>query len=146
MNSKLKYNFPIGFYNLHTDANINYQLNRLIASGGIIEDVKDIAPKIKNYVDWKQEMVKIAETSLSQGKILSAAMYYRAAEFFVPPNDPDKEVFYTKFIDLFYKAYEDAAQEKFEVPYKNSFLPGLRIHVPNLALSLFPRATRSSWL
>jgi pimeloyl-ACP methyl ester carboxylesterase len=56
--------------------------------------------------------------------VLNSAMYYRAAEFFVSPQDPDKQVLYNKFIELIYKAYEELADIKVEIPYENSYLPG----------------------
>jgi alpha-beta hydrolase superfamily lysophospholipase len=51
-------------------------------------------------------------------------MYYRAAEFFVSPHDPDKNVLYDKFIELIYKAYDELPKIKVKIPYENSYLPG----------------------
>ncbi|TFG01991.1 MAG: alpha/beta hydrolase, partial [Promethearchaeota archaeon] len=61
---------------------------------------------------------------LAESRLLNAAMYYRAAEFFVSPNDPDKHALYEKFIDLIFKVYEDLPQLKVKIPYENSYLPG----------------------
>ncbi|MFX1444569.1 MAG: alpha/beta hydrolase family protein [Promethearchaeota archaeon] len=88
-----------------------------------------MAPKIKDFDDWKRKLVSLAENALTEGRTLNAAMYYRAAEFFVAPNDPDKEPLYDKFIELFYSIYKNATDEKVKIPYENSFLPG--IHLPN---------------
>jgi len=129
MSLKIEYKFPIGYHNLHEQANINFQLNRLIMNGGRLEEIQELAPKIKDFNDWKRELVAIGEQALNDGRTLNAAMYYRAAEFFVAPNDPDKETLYDKFIELFYSIYENAVDEKVEIPYENSFLPG--IHLPN---------------
>jgi len=125
--SKMKFNFTVGHFNLHEQENINFQLNRAIRNGGRLEDIEKIAPKIKDFIDWKRELVSIAEQALSEGRILNAAMYYRAAEFFVLPNDPDKEILFDKFIELFYKVYENLANEKVEIPYENSFLPAFHL-------------------
>ncbi len=125
--SKTKYNFTVGHFNLHENDNINFQLNRAIGNGGRLEDIEKIAPKIKDFVDWKRELVSIAEQALTEGRTLNAAMYYRAAEFFVLPSDPDKEILFDKFIELFYKVYENAANEKVEIPYENSFLPAFHL-------------------
>ncbi|UCD01926.1 MAG: alpha/beta hydrolase, partial [Promethearchaeota archaeon] len=125
--SKMKFNFTVGHFNLHEQENINFQLNRAIRNGGRLEDIEKIAPKIKDFIDWKRELVSIAEQALSEGRILNAAMYYRAAEFFVLPNDPDKEILFDKFIELFYQVYENVANDKVKIPYENSFLPAFHL-------------------
>lgn len=129
MSIKQEYNFPIGYYDFHEQENINFQLNRLIANGGRFEDIQKIAPKIKDFDDWKRELIAIAEQSLSDGRDLNAAMYYRAAEFFVSPDDPDKHILYDKFIELFYSVYKNLVDDKVKIPYENSFLPA--IHLKN---------------
>ncbi|MFX1259733.1 MAG: alpha/beta hydrolase family protein, partial [Promethearchaeota archaeon] len=60
-------------------------------------------------------------------RTLNAAMYYRAAEFFVLSNDPEKEILFDKFIELFYNVYKDAVNEKVDIPYENSFLPAYHL-------------------
>ena len=123
----MEHKFIVGYYNLHDQENINFQLNRAIVNGGRLEDIKKIAPKIKDFVDWKRELVSIAEQALSEGRTFNAAMYYRAAEFFVLPGDPDKDLLYDKFTELFYEIYENAIDEKVEIPYENSFLPAFHL-------------------
>jgi pimeloyl-ACP methyl ester carboxylesterase len=123
----LKYNFPVGYYNFHEKADLNFQLNRLVANGGSIEEVQRIANSITDYADWKREMVNLAEKSYLDKDYLSSAMYFRSAEFFAAPNDPDKEMFYGKFVDLFYKAFADAKKQLVEVPYENSHLPAIHL-------------------
>ncbi|TFG06450.1 MAG: alpha/beta hydrolase, partial [Promethearchaeota archaeon] len=112
MVSKLEYNFPIGYYEFHEHPNINYQFNRLITNGGNFEEIKEVATKIKDFDDWKRELVPLGDKALAESRLLNAAMYYRAAEFFVSPNDPDKHALYEKFIDLIFKVYEDLPQLK----------------------------------
>jgi len=58
---------------------------------------------------------------------MNAAFYYRAAEFFATPEDPDKELLYDKFIDLFYEVFKNDEIERFKVPYCRSFLPAMKI-------------------
>jgi pimeloyl-ACP methyl ester carboxylesterase len=83
--------------------------------------------KIKSFKDWKFEMLKLSEKAVSENRLLNAAFYYRAAEFYTKSNDPDKEVLYNKFINLFYKIYENDEIEIHKVPYEGTFLPALRI-------------------
>ena len=59
---------------------------------------------------------------------MNAAFYYRAAEFYIKSNNPEKEILYDKFINLFYKAFENAEIEKHNIPYEKAFLPAIIIH------------------
>ena len=122
--SKVKYNFPIGSHDFHKHPNLNFQFNRLVTNGGNFEEVKEVATKIEDFNDWKRELVALAEKALAENRLLNSAMYYRAAEFFVSPHDPDKHVLYDKFIELIYKAYDDLAEIRVKIPYENSYLPG----------------------
>ncbi|MFX1292711.1 MAG: alpha/beta fold hydrolase [Promethearchaeota archaeon] len=123
----MNYNFTVGYYELHELPNINFQLNKLIANGVNIEDVKEIAPKIKDFSDWKRETLRIADKALKEGNLPTAAMSYRSAEFFTSPDDPDKEQLYDKFIELFYQIYESAKNQRIEIPYEDSFLPAFHL-------------------
>lgn len=123
-----KFTFPVGYHDFHKVKIIDFQLNRWYSLGyARFEDIEEVAQKIKNFEDWKEEMVKLAEKAVSENRLINAAFYYRAAEFFVPPSDPDKEVLYEKFIDLFYTAFKDDEIERFTVPYGKEFLPAIRL-------------------
>jgi len=125
MNLKKNYNFPVGYYDLHEHANVNFQLNRLVSGGLPAEEIRQIATKIKDFDDWKREMISLAENKLSKGQTLQAAMCYRTAEFYTSPKDPDKELLYDKFIELFYKANPEVEKLKHKIPYEESYLPAI---------------------
>jgi len=91
------------------------------------EDMEEAGQKINSFEEWKIEMSKLAQIAVSEGRLMNAAFYYRAAEFFTIRKDPEKELLYNKFIDHFYKALKDDEIERFEVPYSNTFLPAMRI-------------------
>jgi hypothetical protein len=71
-----------------------------------------VSSKIKDFNDWKREMIGLADKALEEDRELNAAWYYRAAEFFVSPDDPDKEKLYDKFIELFYTVYEGSRRSE----------------------------------
>jgi len=119
--------FHKGYYKFHEDASLNFQFNRILSFGGRFEDIEEVSPRIKDYNDWKKEMVGLAENAYSEGRLDNAAAYYRAAEFFALPEEEDKEYFYNKYIELFYKFYSEDAIEKHEVPYENGFLPAIQL-------------------
>ena len=126
--STTKFTFPVGYHEFHKDQGINFQLNRYYSFGyARFEDMKEAGQKINSFEDWKIEMLKLAETAVSEGRLMNAAFYYRAAEFFVLRDDPEKELLYDKFIDQFYKAFQDDEIKKYEVPYNDTFLPAIRI-------------------
>jgi len=120
--------FPVGYHNFHKNQVFNFQLNRWHSLGyARFEDMQEAGRKIKDFADWKFEMRKLAEEAVSDNRLVNAAFYYRAAEFYTLPGDPDKELFYNKFSELFYKAFENEGLERFEVPYKDKFLPAMKI-------------------
>ena len=127
-NNKSKFTFPVGYHEFHKDQLFNFQLNRWYSLGYTrFKDMKEAGQKIKTFEDWKIEMVKLAEKAVSEERFMNAAFYYRAAEFYASPEDPDKELLYDKFIDLFYKVFKNDEIKRFKVPYKKTFLPAMKI-------------------
>ncbi|GAG22928.1 unnamed protein product, partial [marine sediment metagenome] len=107
-NHKSKFAFPVGYHKFHKDQLFNFQLNRWYSWGySRFEDMKEAGQKISTFADWKIEMLKLAEQAVAEKRLINAAFYYRAAEFYATPEDPDKEVLYDKFIDLFHKAFQN---------------------------------------
>jgi pimeloyl-ACP methyl ester carboxylesterase len=120
--------FPIGYHKFHSKQLFNFQLNRWYSLGyARFEDMEEAGKRIKNFKDWKLEMHKLAEEAGLENRLMNAAFYYRAAEFYVKSKDPEKEFLYDKFIELFYKAFENEHIERHKVPYEGTFLPALRI-------------------
>lgn len=126
--SKQEFKFPIGYEKFHKNQLFNFQLNRPYSLGyARYEDMKEAGQKIKNFADWKREMLKLAEKAVSENRLMNAAFYCRAAEFYTKLNDPEKEVLYDTFSELFYRALGNEKIEKHLVPYFNVFLPALKI-------------------
>ncbi len=120
--------FPIGYYQFHKKQLFNFQLNRWYSLGyARLKDMEEAGRRIKGFKDWKREMLKLAEEAASENRLMNAAFYYRAAEFYLKSRDPDKEILYDKFIELFYEAFTNDEIERCQVPYESTFLPALRI-------------------
>ena len=125
---KYEFIFPVGYESFHKKQLFNFQLNRPYSFGyARFEDMKEVGQKIKSFSDWKREMLNLAEKAISEDRLMNAAFYYRAAEFYIKSNDPEKEIIYDKFINLFYKAFEIAEIEKHNIPFKEAFLPAMKI-------------------
>jgi len=123
-----EFEFPIGYHKFRKKQLFNFQLNRWYSLGyARFEDMERAGKKVKNFKDWKVEMLKLAEEAVLENRLLNAAFYYRAAEFYVKSKDPEKELLYDRFIELFYKVFENEKIERHKVPYEGTFLPAIRI-------------------
>ncbi|QIN84461.1 alpha/beta fold hydrolase [Rubrobacter tropicus] len=118
--------FPVGYHRLHEDAGLNFQLNRFFGGMGeeVLREVRAAAPRIRDHRDWKRELLSLAEGALTGGRRLDAAYYFRAAEFYMMPDDPDKLPARERFVALARSSYGVGAAET--VPYDGGSLPAHR--------------------
>jgi len=122
------FTFPIGYHRFHKKQLFNFQLNRWHSLGYLsYADVKSAGEQIKKFTDWKPVMLEHAERKLKQNEFIEAAFYFRAAEFYTLHLQDDKEMLYNKFVDLFYSNIPLKGTVQETVPYKDSFLPVLRL-------------------
>jgi pimeloyl-ACP methyl ester carboxylesterase len=124
-----EFNFPVGFHPFHTVKIINFQLNRWHSLGyAHFGDLLQAAQRIKTLDDWKGVMVSLAKEAEAEERWMNAAFYYRAAEFFTLPSDPDKKVLYDQFTNIFYtKTFAVESFERLLVPYEQTHLPAIRV-------------------
>ena len=128
MKKETKYDLPIGYFDFHKKQIYNFQYNRWHSVGfARYRDLLDISKRIKSFGDWKKVWIQHAKKAEAEGRLKNAAIYYRAAEFYITQDDPDKISFYDKFIDLFYKVFKDDDLETFKVPYDKSFLHAFKV-------------------
>lgn len=114
----------VGFRNFHSDPSFNFQMNRWLPCWDE-EEIRTVASRIGGMDDWKSVMLAKADEAEREGRILNAAYFYRAAEFFIAPEDPDKMVAYDKFIELFYRQADMPAFRSVDVPFGEHSLPSL---------------------
>ncbi len=77
---------PRGYYAVHPDVSLNFQMNRWfswVGEAGMLEEMRTVAPRIATYADWQREFAALAQQALAKGQNLRAAYYLRAAEFFL---------------------------------------------------------------
>jgi len=131
MSDNTKIEFPVGFYKYNKNKLFNFTLNRWhsIAYANS-EDLREAGRRISKYEDWKPEMISLAEKALVEERLINAAFYYRSAEFFTMPEDPDREILYDKFSTLFYKAFEKDKIKRFAIPYEGGSLPAIKVSPP----------------
>ncbi len=129
---KQEFKFPVGYKSFHKRQLFNFQLNRPYSFGyGRFNDLKEAGLKIKTFGDWKNEMQNQADKAVAEERWLNAAFYYRAAEFYTKTSQPEKEILYNHFVQLFYDRIIRPEVETHKVPYEKGFLPALRVPPKN---------------
>ena len=122
------FSYPVGYRRFHEDQLFNFQMNRPYSLGyARFEDLEEAGKRIGTFAEWKTEMLRLASEALSEDRLMNAAFYNRAAEFYTFPDDPDKESLYDQFSELFYRAFEKHRIERIQVPYGGAFLPAMAI-------------------
>jgi len=124
----MKPTFRVGYHKFHRRQLFNFQLNRWYSLGYTsFEDCVEAGKHVNTFADWKREMILLAEKSVSDGLLLRAAFYYRAAEFYLLADVPEKEFLYDKFSALFYQAIQSDDVKRYKVPYNQTFLPAMKL-------------------
>jgi alpha-beta hydrolase superfamily lysophospholipase len=115
----------VGWYELHPDVSLNFQLNRWAATGGPawIDDVRPLLPSLVNYDAWRDAFVGLGERAASEGRLLHAALHFRCAEFFMVPSDPRKEPLRKRLTSMFCEAAGIPASARREVQFGDLRLP-----------------------
>ncbi|MBN2071624.1 MAG: alpha/beta hydrolase [Candidatus Krumholzibacteriota bacterium] len=124
----IEFDFPVGYREFHRKQLFNFQLNRWYSLGyARREDMEKAGRKIRSFKDWKNVMVSLGEEALGEERLINAAFYYRAAEFYIKARDSEKDKVYNRFLDLFDTAFASEKIERLTVPYEGAFLPVMRI-------------------
>jgi len=121
----------VGWYQLHPDVSLNFQLNRWAATGGPawIADVRPVLPSLLTYDAWRDQFVRLGERAASEGRVLHAALHFRCAEFFMVPSDPRKEPLRKRLISMFCQTAGIAASARRAVAFGDLRLPAW--HLPS---------------
>lgn len=123
----MTFDFPVGYHDLLKVKIIDFQLNRWHSLGyARLEDMQSAGRQIHTFEDWKLVMTGLARKAESEQRWINAAFYYRAAEFFVLPSDPDKAALYDRFTDLFYhRVVAGEPIERHAIPYEEAYIPAI---------------------
>ena len=122
---------PVGYYYLHPDVSVNYQMNRFsTGEADMIDEMGAIAPKIHDYKDYTREFLALAQDALGRGEKLKGAWYLRSAEFYMFDDDPRKQDSRRQFLQLMREYYSFGDNDHFEVPYETTVLSAFRAAHP----------------
>jgi alpha-beta hydrolase superfamily lysophospholipase len=115
----------VGWYELHPDVSLNFQLNRWAAYGGErwLADVRPVLPVLTSYDAWRDTFVSLAERALERGRRLDAALHFRAAEFFMLGSDRRKKPLRQRLLALLREAAGVSLEARREVRFDGLRLP-----------------------
>ncbi|WP_429845366.1 alpha/beta fold hydrolase [Brevibacillus sp. FIR094] len=119
----------------------NLQINRFIhdyyeEDERASSDLKTIVPRLTDAESWYEAWKEHAVMREDKQDYDLASAYYQAAEFYLLPSDPNKEIMYQKYRETFYKGFHDFDYESFQIPYENSYLPAIRLLTPGATKTL----------
>jgi len=122
----------VGWYELHPDVSLNFQLNRWAATGGPewIADVRPELGSLRDYDSWRNTFIRLGETAAAHGRILHAALHFRSAEFFMVASDPRKELLRKRLIALFCEAAGVSPSARRDVVFDGLRLPAWAFSAP----------------
>lgn len=116
--------FPVGYESFHDDPVYNFQLNRWYSLGYIGYDrLAEVGQAVDSFDSWSAETRRQAEFADTEGRTMEAAYFYRAAEFYLSHDHPDKVTLRDTFARRFDEAFEEIGFVRDEVPYDGGALP-----------------------
>lgn len=121
--------FPVGYYHLHPNVSLNFQLNRFYGWANdpkMLDEIRAAAPRISTYDDWAREMLELSDNALAAGRLLPAAYYSRGAQFFLEPDDPRFGPALQRFLDNVLAGSGVTAEDHHLVPYQGTHLSAYR--------------------
>jgi hypothetical protein len=121
--------FPVGYYPLHPNVSLNFQMNRFwnwVGDKQMLDELRAAGKRIKNYDDWAREMFDLSNTALAVGRRLPAAYYAKMAIFFLDPSDPRVKPSFQRFLDNVLGVNGVTPDDHHMVPYQQTHLSAYR--------------------
>ena len=98
---------PFGYHQFHHDVGLNFECNRWGESIGpeAIGEIGELAARANAYPEWIDGYLALAERARAEGRGFAAAMYDRAAEFFMTSDDPRRPAARSRFLQTMRSTY-----------------------------------------
>ena len=122
--------FPVGYYPLHPNVSLNFQMNRFwgwVGDKQMLEELRAAGTRIASYDDWAREMFDLSDKALAAGRRLPAAYYAKMAIFFLDPGDPRVKPALQRFLDNVLAENGVTPEDHHLVPYKQTHLSAYRL-------------------
>ncbi len=126
--------FPIGFYQLHADPSVNFQMNRFYNwtnDETMLDEMQKAGCSVHSYQDFIKSFIELGEQALEKNQKRKAAYYFRGAEFYIPATDSRKQDLRKHFIALTREFYEISENQHYLIPYEDGALSAYRISPVN---------------
>ena len=121
--------FPVGYYPLHSNISLNFQMNRFwnwVGDKQMLNELQEAGKQIANYDDWARVMSDLSDNSMTAGRRLPAAYYAKMAIFFLEPGDPRVKPAFQRFSDNVLAENGVTAKHHHQVPYQDKQLTAFR--------------------
>jgi pimeloyl-ACP methyl ester carboxylesterase len=130
MPAKPANSFPVGYYDLHPDLNINFQLNRFygwVGDDSMLTEMREAVAGVNDYPTFTTVILALAEKALARHEQRKGAYYLRLAEFFMFTNDQRKLSTRQRFVDLLLDNLQIASSAYSKIPFGTGWLPAYRL-------------------
>ncbi|BBX46885.1 alpha/beta hydrolase [Mycobacterium cookii] len=99
---------PVGYHRFHADVSINFQCNRWVQWIGpsAIDEVAELAARAHAYPELIDGFLAMADRARAADRLIAAAYYDRAAEFFMLATDSRRPATRARFLDAIRTAYD----------------------------------------
>ena len=124
------FSFPIGYYDLHPDISINFQLNRFygwVGDDSMLTEMREAVAGVNDYPTFTKIILDLGEKALARHEVRKGAYYLRLAEFFLLTNDPRKLPTRQRFVDLLLEHLQIAPSAYSRIPFGTGWLPAYRL-------------------
>jgi len=115
------FRYPVGYRVFHPNDIINYQINRWLPAAEEGEFTE--AARVTSLREWEEAMLRLAGRAAAQKRHLHASTYYRAAEFFMGFERPEKRDVYARYREHVERVDTGMPFERVEVAFCNGKLP-----------------------
>src|SRR5215471_1663476 len=123
--------FPVGYYHLHPDVSVNYQMNRFsTGEADMMDEIRAVVPRIHDYNDYTREFLALTQDALGRGEKLKGAYYLWSAEFYMFGDDPRRQATRRQFLQLMREHYGFQDNGHFGIPYETGALSAFRSAPP----------------
>jgi pimeloyl-ACP methyl ester carboxylesterase len=127
------FSFPIGYYDLHPNVSINFQLNRFygwVGDDSMLTEMREALGGVKDVTDYPmftRLVLDLGEKALVRREVLKGAYYLRLAEFFLHFSDPRKLPTRQRFVDLLLDHLQIPPSAYSRIPFETGWLPAYRL-------------------
>jgi hypothetical protein len=121
--------FPVGYYALHPNISLNFQMNRFwnwVGDQQMLEELCEAGKHLVSYDDWVRVMSDLSNKALAAGRRLPAAYYAKMAIFFLDPSDARVKPAFQRFLDNVLGENGVTPDNQHQVPYQHAQLTAYR--------------------